>query len=219
MQAAVFTQPEEFEPKCEWVHEDVCDTLLAHVPGYKKENLKVQVTTSGNLRVLGERKINDKRSVRFLKEFSLPEGCDMDGITAKFEEEVLQVRLAKKASAPAMHKEEAKQETKHSAAPEDEKPHDKSDSKTQERVEAGAKKSIKEAESSKQNEKSEGLADVAKDDKHATEQKYQKMHPRNLMPKKTTLLAVLILVVAVALGLGMVRQRGVSIKSYSTDGE
>uniref|UniRef100_A0A7N1A0B1 SHSP domain-containing protein n=1 Tax=Kalanchoe fedtschenkoi TaxID=63787 RepID=A0A7N1A0B1_KALFE len=158
-------QVQEFEPKCDWVHEDGCHTLLVHVPGFKRENLK--------------------------KEFKLPEDCDVNGISAKFEGEVLRVRLPK---TPAVSKEEeAKQEAKHTAEDHDKASSEAQDQKAQRR---GGDRAREEA--------SEGLLA----DKPATEEKYQKMHPRNLLPKKTKLLAVLIVAVAVALGLGMLRPKG-----------
>ncbi|CAM8949639.1 unnamed protein product [Rhodiola kirilowii] len=192
---------EEIEPKFEWVQRDGCDTLLVHLPGYLKENLKVQVTTSRNLRVLGERKINERKLTRFQKEFSLADDCDVNGITAKFDGGVLQVRLPKMAGL-AMQ-----EEAKSAGKTEDEKTtHDKADTqlnKTQETVQDEGKKV---------DEKMEGAAEVGKETgglgKLDTKEKYQKMGLGKMTRKKATVLTVVIVGVAVAFGLQMLQSNG-----------
>ncbi|CAM9003899.1 unnamed protein product [Rhodiola kirilowii] len=191
MSAAATTRSEDVEPKFEWVQREGCETLLVHLPGYKRENLKVQVTTSRNLRVLGERKINERKSGRFQKEFSLKEDCDVNKITAKFEGEVLQVKLPKmaEAAAPAMQKEEAKQETKHKHA---------ADAKTEDEIKKGIK----------DDEKMEPVEDAKGRDKFASEGKNRKVRRGQVMRNKTALLATIVLAVAVAvaIGVGMLRK-------------
>ncbi|KAM0001659.1 putative alpha crystallin/Hsp20 domain, HSP20-like chaperone [Helianthus debilis subsp. tardiflorus] len=84
----------EFEPSIEWVNEDDCDTLLLYLPGFAKEQLKVQLR-SRTLILSGQRKVNDNTWTRFRKEFPLAENCDISKISAKFEGNILNIRLPK----------------------------------------------------------------------------------------------------------------------------
>uniref|UniRef100_A0A5B7BWT1 Putative inactive protein RESTRICTED TEV MOVEMENT 2-like n=1 Tax=Davidia involucrata TaxID=16924 RepID=A0A5B7BWT1_DAVIN len=94
-QAAPNREYEDFEPKSEWVEEEVCDTLLLYLPGFKKEQLKVQLTTTKNLRISGERQLRENKWNRFLKEFPVSANCEAHKITAKFEDGILYVRQPK----------------------------------------------------------------------------------------------------------------------------
>lgn len=141
--------------------------------------MKVQVTTSRNLRVLGERKINDKKSVWFHTEFSLPDECDLNGITAKFEGEVLQIRLPKTrttSAAAGMQKEEGKEA---SANAED---------KT-------GREEIEQEEKNKAGASAEAQG-------QASEGKYEKKSTR-IGKMRGTLIAVIIVAVGVAITLGV----------------
>ncbi|KAJ7960379.1 inactive protein RESTRICTED TEV MOVEMENT 2-like [Quillaja saponaria] len=93
---------EDFEPTFDWIKEEELDTLIIFLPGFKKDELKVQVTPSRNLRIHGEQKISENGETkyrRFRKEFPIPPNCDTTKITAKFESSVLLfVRHPKKMS-------------------------------------------------------------------------------------------------------------------------
>ncbi|WJX59148.1 hypothetical protein P8452_44507 [Trifolium repens] len=86
---------EEFEPPFDWDHEDTSDTLVLMLPGFKKEQLKVQVTSTRVLRVSGERQTNEKKWRRFRKEFSIPSHSDTSSVGAKFEAGILYIKLPK----------------------------------------------------------------------------------------------------------------------------
>ncbi|KAI5323385.1 hypothetical protein L3X38_032457 [Prunus dulcis] len=86
---------QDIEPLEEWVREQASDAFLVHLSGYKKENLKIQVTSARYVRVLGERPLGDNKWERFRKEFPIPSNCDPNGISAKFENSVLSVKLPK----------------------------------------------------------------------------------------------------------------------------
>ncbi|KAI5433575.1 hypothetical protein KIW84_020750 [Lathyrus oleraceus] len=86
---------DEFEPPFDWDHDDTSDTVILMIPGFKKEQLRVQVTSTRVLRVSGERQMNEKNWRRFRKEFSLPSHSDTSKISAKFEAGILYVTLPK----------------------------------------------------------------------------------------------------------------------------
>ncbi|KAI9193813.1 hypothetical protein LWI28_000390 [Acer negundo] len=87
---------EDFTPSTGWVREPEYDTLVVNLPGFKKEQLKVQVTTLRNLRVSGERALgNKKKWSRFILEFPIPANYDINEITAKFEGSSLYIKHPK----------------------------------------------------------------------------------------------------------------------------
>ncbi|CAI0452386.1 unnamed protein product [Linum tenue] len=90
---------QDFEPTADWLRNDAeSHTFLLYLPGFRKEQLKVQVTSAGNLRISGEGPIvGDNRISRFRHEVSISSSLyDIDGITAKFEGGVLRIKLPKK---------------------------------------------------------------------------------------------------------------------------
>uniref|UniRef100_A0A803LXI7 SHSP domain-containing protein n=1 Tax=Chenopodium quinoa TaxID=63459 RepID=A0A803LXI7_CHEQI len=86
---------EDYDPPFDMVTEEGCDTILIYLPGYKKEQLRVQLTTSRVLKISGERLIGDNRWRGFNKEFQVPTNCDTKEITAKFEGGILYIRQPK----------------------------------------------------------------------------------------------------------------------------
>ncbi|XP_022756678.1 inactive protein RESTRICTED TEV MOVEMENT 2-like [Durio zibethinus] len=86
---------EDFELRTEWVHEAVEDTLIAYLPGFTKAQLKVQVTTAGNLRIYGERPIGGNKFSRFSKEIPIPSNCDQNKIRANFKDGMLHIKHSK----------------------------------------------------------------------------------------------------------------------------
>ncbi|KAK8664125.1 hypothetical protein V6N13_083925 [Hibiscus sabdariffa] len=90
---------EDFDVQTEWIREAIeLDTLIVYIPGFTKEQLKVEVTTGGNLRIRGERKIDGNKFGRFSKEFPIPSNCDQDKIKAKFMGTTLRIKLVVKPS-------------------------------------------------------------------------------------------------------------------------
>ncbi|KAK5830443.1 protein RESTRICTED TEV MOVEMENT 2-like [Gossypium arboreum] len=86
---------ENLEVYTEWVHETAEDTLIAYLHGFRKEQLKVQLTSGGNLRISGEKPIGDNIFSRFSKEFSIPSNCDLNNIRANYRGSMLQVKFPK----------------------------------------------------------------------------------------------------------------------------
>ncbi|KAJ7960380.1 Inactive protein RESTRICTED TEV MOVEMENT 2 [Quillaja saponaria] len=95
MDLAAYRSYEDFEPTFEWQKGQETDTLVVSLPGFRKEQLGVQVTSARNLRVTGERQIGGNKWRRFRKEFSVASNCDTNDITAKFESGQLNVKLPK----------------------------------------------------------------------------------------------------------------------------
>ncbi|KAJ6717124.1 HEAT SHOCK PROTEIN 26 [Salix koriyanagi] len=92
---------EDYNPTLEWVRDAGFDTLLVYIPGFKKQELKVQVTSTRTLRIMGERSHGDNKRSRFKREIPIPLYYDADQITAKFEGGILQVKHPKKITDPA----------------------------------------------------------------------------------------------------------------------
>lgn len=63
--------------------------------GFQKEQIRVQVTLSGKLKITGEHQIGDNKWRRFQKEIPISPDCDKNGITANFEKGILYVRQPK----------------------------------------------------------------------------------------------------------------------------
>ncbi|KNA18911.1 hypothetical protein SOVF_066380 [Spinacia oleracea] len=86
---------EDFDPVSDLLSEKECDTLLLYLPGFRKEQLKVQLTTSRILRISGERPTGDNKWKRFNKEVHVTSNVDMKEMTAKFEGGILYIRQPK----------------------------------------------------------------------------------------------------------------------------
>lgn len=86
---------EEIDPPFELVKEDSYDNVLVFLPGFQKDRLKIQITSSEKLRITGERPIGHNKWRRFMKEFPLSPDRDTNRISAKFEGGILYVKLPK----------------------------------------------------------------------------------------------------------------------------
>ncbi|KAL1552854.1 inactive protein RESTRICTED TEV MOVEMENT 2-like [Salvia divinorum] len=99
-----------FEPSFDLIQEEDCNTLLLYLPGFAKEQLKVQLTRTRVVKISGQVPLPNNRWSSFQKDFPVPENCDTNKITAKFEEGILYVRLPKEetklapAETPQPHK-------------------------------------------------------------------------------------------------------------------
>ncbi|XP_059429076.1 pollen-specific leucine-rich repeat extensin-like protein 1 [Corylus avellana] len=88
---------EDIDPSTEWAREqDDHDTLILVLPGFEREQLKVQVTSSTRiLRVSGERLLDNNKWQRFQKEFPIASNIDTNSITAKYESGMLYIKHPK----------------------------------------------------------------------------------------------------------------------------
>ncbi|KAG0448024.1 hypothetical protein HPP92_028051 [Vanilla planifolia] len=82
----------KFQPSTKWTSDRTTDTLVVRLPGFNKEELKVQIDNYGRLRTSGERPPGPgqgDRWIRFKTEHIIPDDCDLKGIRARFEDGVL----------------------------------------------------------------------------------------------------------------------------------
>jgi len=85
---------EDFEPAVEWkLAGEEQDVVEISLPGFRKDQVRVQVDNHGVLRAIGERPTRGGRWARFKKDLRLPDNCDTDGVRARFEGEKLIITL------------------------------------------------------------------------------------------------------------------------------
>lgn len=125
---------EIFEPSTEWAREDKFDTLIVHLPGFRKEQLKVQVTTSKMLRVIGERQLGNNKWSSFRQEFSISSNYDANAISAKFEGGKLFIKHPKNITPADRQQEEKPQAKAVTEAPKPQKPESDNSKAHQKRV-------------------------------------------------------------------------------------
>ncbi|KAB2049501.1 hypothetical protein ES319_A13G180800v1 [Gossypium barbadense] len=94
---------EDFEPFCKWKREPNSDTLEIHLPGFKRQQLRVQLSSSGNLVISGERESDSdgKKRNRFRREFNVSNEIEANQIQAKFFNGILYVIMPKRSTAAA----------------------------------------------------------------------------------------------------------------------
>ncbi|KAL1088529.1 hypothetical protein V6Z11_D08G258400 [Gossypium hirsutum] len=103
------TSYEDFEPLCKWRRDQNCDKLEVHLPGFRRQQLKVEIHSSGILEISGERLMDEGKSKRiisrFRKEFPVSEDYQRTQIRAKFYNGILHLVMPKQIiptiSAPA----------------------------------------------------------------------------------------------------------------------
>ncbi|KAL7616132.1 inactive protein RESTRICTED TEV MOVEMENT 2 [Lactuca sativa] len=91
---------DEFEPMCTWQREDGQDVLVLHLPEFKKDQLRIQISNTGILKITGENVVDGKRRNRFLKEIKVTKDYDSNNIHAKFSQGRLRVTMPKKVPTP-----------------------------------------------------------------------------------------------------------------------
>ncbi|XP_062208474.1 17.4 kDa class I heat shock protein-like [Phragmites australis] len=82
----------DIDPKVEWLVEAASYTLRLNLPGFKKEDFKVQVYSDGRLTVRVQRPAG---CVRFHKVFQLPPTANLDGVAGRFDGTVLSLTVPK----------------------------------------------------------------------------------------------------------------------------
>nr|KJB26630.1 hypothetical protein B456_004G251300 [Gossypium raimondii] len=103
------TSYEDFEPLCKWRRDQNGDKLEVHLPGFRRQQLKVEIHSSGILEISGERLMEEGKSKRiisrFRKEFPVSEDYQRTQIRAKFYNGILHLVMPKQIiptiSAPA----------------------------------------------------------------------------------------------------------------------
>ncbi|XP_009394271.2 inactive protein RESTRICTED TEV MOVEMENT 2 [Musa acuminata AAA Group] len=82
---------DNFVPSHEVVREKDAEIFLIQLPGFKKEDIKIQINDYGQLKISGQRPLADNRWSRFLKELKVPDYCNVSEIKAKFEDGLLYI--------------------------------------------------------------------------------------------------------------------------------
>lgn len=87
---------EELVPPSGWSQDSDSHYLVLDLPGFKKEEVRLQVNNRGEIITSGERQtVGNKLVIRFLQTFKIPENSITEKITGKFEGEVLYVTVPK----------------------------------------------------------------------------------------------------------------------------
>ncbi|CAD6266779.1 unnamed protein product [Miscanthus lutarioriparius] len=85
---------EDFEPAVEWkLAGEEQDVVEISLPGFHKDQVRVQLDNHGVLRATGECPTRGGRWARFKKDLRLPNNCDSDGARARFKGEKLIIML------------------------------------------------------------------------------------------------------------------------------
>ncbi|KAL2485534.1 inactive protein RESTRICTED TEV MOVEMENT 2-like [Abeliophyllum distichum] len=85
-----------FQPASELTQEEDRDTLIIDLTGFRKEQLKAQLShDSKSLTISGARQLEDNRWIGFHKDFPLPPNCETEKISARFDHGMLYVNIPK----------------------------------------------------------------------------------------------------------------------------
>ncbi|XAR69855.1 hypothetical protein NMG60_11001598 [Bertholletia excelsa] len=87
---------EDFEPFCHWEKDEKQQTLVLHLPEFRKDQLEVYVSNEGHLRIKGERPVDETKKSRFCKEIHIPNDCQSKQTQAKFSRGRLYIMMPKK---------------------------------------------------------------------------------------------------------------------------
>ncbi|CAN6439917.1 unnamed protein product [Victoria cruziana] len=103
------TQPKvfDYQPMSSWCEDEESKVLQIELPDFKREEIRVQIDDSGQLRVSGHRRIDSKKSSRFDKSFPIADGIEQNFIRARFEAGVLHIIMPIKKMPPLMSDEKS----------------------------------------------------------------------------------------------------------------
>ncbi|XP_014491219.1 inactive protein RESTRICTED TEV MOVEMENT 2 [Vigna radiata var. radiata] len=101
---------EDFDPLFMWRREEGRDTLELHLPGFKRDQIRIQINHVGLLVISGERPSEGNRWRRFKKEFEIPSYCNDDAIHGNMMQSILSVVMPKKSSQILQEEQEMKEE-------------------------------------------------------------------------------------------------------------
>ncbi|KAF8087876.1 hypothetical protein N665_0564s0011 [Sinapis alba] len=86
---------QEFEPVTTWTSDPDAEILIVDLPGFKKEQLKLAVSSTRKLRLTGERPTGGNKWIRFHQEIPVPLTLDIDSVSATFKFNKLYIRHPK----------------------------------------------------------------------------------------------------------------------------
>ncbi|OMO92706.1 hypothetical protein CCACVL1_06781 [Corchorus capsularis] len=77
---------EKFVPTSFWTEDDKPnDVLHIHLPGFKHDEVRIELPSDGHIKIEGERIVNESKCIYIDQTFPLPENPDVDNIVGKFE--------------------------------------------------------------------------------------------------------------------------------------
>ncbi|GMJ05738.1 hypothetical protein HRI_004243000 [Hibiscus trionum] len=107
---------QKFEPSSDWTHDDNASYLFVDLPGFKKEQLRLELASTGHIIISGERVVDDNKSIYFEQSFPLPENSDTDKVNGKFDGDFLHVTVPKlSVNAEEENKQQLMSEENHAA--------------------------------------------------------------------------------------------------------
>ncbi|GLU12321.1 hypothetical protein SLE2022_290090 [Rubroshorea leprosula] len=77
---------EELVPFAGWTEDSNCHYLQIRLPGFKKEQFRLEVASTDNLILSGERMVNESKAVYVSQTYKLPEDSDAEQITGKYDD-------------------------------------------------------------------------------------------------------------------------------------
>ncbi|XP_060206486.1 22.0 kDa heat shock protein-like isoform X1 [Lycium barbarum] len=87
---------EDIEPPSGWIEDQENHYFVIDLPeGFKRDEVKLQVDTFGNITVSGERKVREYKFIRFQKSTKAPEKSKPEDTSAKLEDGILYVIIPK----------------------------------------------------------------------------------------------------------------------------
>ncbi|XVF54266.1 hypothetical protein PTKIN_Ptkin05aG0166800 [Pterospermum kingtungense] len=87
---------ELFHPPSSWTQDaEGNDLLHIFLPGFKPEEVRIELASAGLLKIEGERIVNENKCIYIDHTFPLPENYDIENIVGKFEGERLQITVPK----------------------------------------------------------------------------------------------------------------------------
>ncbi|KAG4938181.1 hypothetical protein GLYMA_16G038600v4 [Glycine max] len=105
---------EDFDPLFMWRREEGRDTLELHLPGFRRDQIRIQINHVGLLVISGERHFEGNRWKRFKKEFEIPSHCNDDAIHGNMMQSILSVVMPKKS--PQINQEDQQEHKKEKRA-------------------------------------------------------------------------------------------------------
>ncbi|XP_022747898.1 inactive protein RESTRICTED TEV MOVEMENT 2-like [Durio zibethinus] len=86
----------DFEPDYQYRDEEAHDIIEFQVKDFRKEQLKVQLSSNGVLTVCGERPSGRTRWIRFRKEFNAPKECKANDFRVRLRSGIPYIKIPKR---------------------------------------------------------------------------------------------------------------------------
>ncbi|XP_031118648.1 22.0 kDa heat shock protein-like [Ipomoea triloba] len=88
----------ELTPPFYWLEDSSSHYLILDLPGFRREEIKVEVDNEGHINISGERKMNESEYIFFKQSFNPPENSRPETATVLLEDDILYVSISKQAT-------------------------------------------------------------------------------------------------------------------------